>query len=150
MSSRESKQRSVNVDKRVLDQATRNRRMRRMLDNLERDNFQEDPHANLSMHKKAPKFEEQLRSEQPKKKKKKRTAEYYKQRFRKTFEQLLEEPHAAKYLSASASKSDAPGLKFCGVCGRLSSYTCVTCGTLFCRVTCYQTHKETRCLKWIA
>ncbi|RWS01629.1 transmembrane protein-like protein [Dinothrombium tinctorium] len=43
---------------RVLDEAARNRRMRQQLEQLERDNFHDDPHANLVMHKKAPKFED--------------------------------------------------------------------------------------------
>ena len=33
---------------RVLDQATRHRRRQRQLDNLEKDNFQEDPHASFA------------------------------------------------------------------------------------------------------
>lgn len=44
--------------RRVLDEAARRRRARKQLEALEKDNFQDDPHANLSMHKKAPKFEE--------------------------------------------------------------------------------------------
>jgi len=43
---------------RVLDEAARNRRSRQFLEQLERDNFHEDPHANLVMHKKAPKFDD--------------------------------------------------------------------------------------------
>ena len=33
---------------RVLDEATRHRRKQRQLDNLEKDNFQEDPHASFA------------------------------------------------------------------------------------------------------
>ena len=43
---------------RILDESTRNRRNRQQLEQLERDNFHDDPHANLVMHKKAPKFED--------------------------------------------------------------------------------------------
>lgn len=43
---------------RILDQSTRNRRNRQAIEQLERDNFHDDPHANLVMHKKAPKFDE--------------------------------------------------------------------------------------------
>ncbi|OTF72460.1 zinc finger HIT domain-containing protein 1-like protein, partial [Euroglyphus maynei] len=43
---------------RVLDESTRNRRNRQHIEQLERDNFHEDPHSNLVMHKKAPKFED--------------------------------------------------------------------------------------------
>ena len=43
---------------RILDDAARRRRQRRVLDALEEDNFQDDPHADLKMNKRAPKFEE--------------------------------------------------------------------------------------------
>lgn len=43
---------------RVLDASSRARRNRQALEQLERDNFHEDPHANLVMHKKAPKFQD--------------------------------------------------------------------------------------------
>ena len=45
--------------KRILDEATRRRRQRKALEALEADNFQDDPHSDLKMSKKAPKFEEQ-------------------------------------------------------------------------------------------
>ena len=44
--------------RRVLDDSTRRRRQRKALEALEEDNFQEDPHADLKMNKRAPKFEE--------------------------------------------------------------------------------------------
>ncbi|KAH6929382.1 hypothetical protein HPB50_026864 [Hyalomma asiaticum] len=44
--------------RRVLDPAARIRRQKKAVDGLEHDNFHDDPHANLVMHKKAPKFEE--------------------------------------------------------------------------------------------
>ena len=44
--------------KRILDDASRRRRQRKALEALEADNFQDDPHADLKMSKKAPKFEE--------------------------------------------------------------------------------------------
>lgn len=47
---------------RVLDQHSRDRRKRQQLAQLERDNFHDDPHANLVMHKKAPKFEDTINS----------------------------------------------------------------------------------------
>jgi len=45
---------------RVLDQHARDRRRKQQLAQLERDNFHDDPHANLVMHKKAPKFEDTI------------------------------------------------------------------------------------------
>ena len=46
--------------KRVLDEVSRRRRQRKALEALESDNFSEDPHADLKMSKKAPKFEEAM------------------------------------------------------------------------------------------
>lgn len=43
---------------RTLDEATRLRRLKKQLDALEQDNFQDDPHANLTWHKKIPKFDD--------------------------------------------------------------------------------------------
>lgn len=46
--------------RRILDEAARRRRQRKALEALEQDNFQDDPHADLKMSKKAPKFEESM------------------------------------------------------------------------------------------
>ena len=46
--------------KRVLDLGARRRRARKALEALENDNFQDDPHADLKMSKRAPKFEESM------------------------------------------------------------------------------------------
>lgn len=43
-----SKTRSVDLRHRVLDEATRSRRKKRQLESLEKDNFQDDPHAAFS------------------------------------------------------------------------------------------------------
>ncbi len=85
-----------------------------------------------------------------------RTAEYYRQRFRKSFAQLLEEDAAAhpdpdkdpSYLSAQAPPPSLPPRRFCAVCGFPAPYSCTVCGTRFCSVRCQETHMETRCLKW--
>ena len=52
-----------NLQRRVLDAAARRRRQRKALEALEADNFQDDPHADLKMSKRAPKFEEMLGGE---------------------------------------------------------------------------------------
>ena len=46
--------------RRVLDHASRQRRLRKAIEALEQDNYQDDPHADLKMSKKAPKFEESM------------------------------------------------------------------------------------------
>ncbi|CAB3388686.1 Hypothetical predicted protein, partial [Cloeon dipterum] len=60
--------------KRVLDEASRKRRARKALEALEQDNFHDDPHADLVMSKKVPKFQETLEN---KKKRSKRTQEWF-------------------------------------------------------------------------
>lgn len=64
--------------KKVLDSATRNRRARRALESLEMDNYQQDPHADIVLNKKAPKFLDTIESKGRRKKEK--SAEYYKQK----------------------------------------------------------------------
>jgi len=136
--------------RRVLDEAARKRRQKKALDALELDNFHDDPHANLVMHKKAPKFEESL----DRTKRRKRT-DYLKQRARKTFPALLEEDQISgrespSYTSASAPPSEFPARKLCAVCGSPANYTCGQCGNRYCCVKCLQMHQDTRCLKWTA
>ena len=68
--------------RRILDEAARRRRVRKALEALEQDNFHDDPHANLVMSKKAPKFEESLDGNKNKDRKRRtRSTEYFKQRF---------------------------------------------------------------------
>ena len=76
----------------ILDEAARRRRRRKALEALEQDNYHDDPHANLVMHKKTPKFEEALdgRSRLDRKRKA-RSFEYFKQCFRRSLAALLEE-----------------------------------------------------------
>ncbi|CAK5129862.1 unnamed protein product [Meloidogyne enterolobii] len=95
-----------------IDEAARRRRIQKHLETLEKDNFQDDPHANIVWNKSAPKFDDELifsRSDETKKRKKKSNdppskisapehatkkgkklvASLTKTRFRKTFTQLL-------------------------------------------------------------
>uniref|UniRef100_A0A8C4R2X3 Zinc finger HIT-type containing 1 n=1 Tax=Eptatretus burgeri TaxID=7764 RepID=A0A8C4R2X3_EPTBU len=152
---RESERLNEAGQRRVLDQATRRRRLNRSLDALERDNDQEDPKASLpDKMMRLPQFTDELSPPTPKKKKKTRR-EYFKKRFRKTFETLLEEENLSvsvepNYLTACVPPSSLPPRHLCSVCGFLSPYTCVTCGMHYCCIHCLQTHHDTRCLKWTA
>ncbi|XP_051748914.1 zinc finger HIT domain-containing protein 1 isoform X2 [Ctenopharyngodon idella] len=75
--------------RRVLDSATRQRRLTRQLEALEKDNFQDDPHASLpQLVKRLPQFDE---SNESSKRRKKTRGDHFKQRFRKNFQTLLEE-----------------------------------------------------------
>lgn len=142
--------------KRVLDDAARRRRQRKALEALEQDNFQDDPHADLKMSKKAPKFEESMETPAQMGKKKRRSkADNFKFRYKKSFAALLEEEHmlnkdSVGYDSAGVPPSRFPDRKFCAVCGFPSNYTCVQCGARYCCVRCLGTHQDTRCLKWTA
>uniref|UniRef100_A0A1A7X6H7 Zinc finger, HIT-type containing 1 n=1 Tax=Iconisemion striatum TaxID=60296 RepID=A0A1A7X6H7_9TELE len=156
--------------RRVLDEATRQRRLTRQLEALEKDNFQVDwiitePELDLVVTDEllfwffwspgrptvlvAPPSE----TEEPEKKKRKTRGDHFKQRFRKNFTTLLEEENLSEspepnYLLAVAPPSLLPPRHFCCVCGFPSHYTCTTCGGRYCSSKCLTTHRETRCLKW--
>lgn len=139
--------------KRVLDEASRQRRARKALEALEQDNFHDDPHADLVMSKKVPKFQDNLDNKTRKKKSK--SAEYYKTRFRKSLAQMIEDDRMSNtneinYSTAVAKPPDKPDRHFCAVCGFPSNYTCTICGSRYCSVKCLGTHQDTRCLKWTA
>lgn len=142
------------ASRRVLDDASRQRRARKALESLEQDNNCEDPHADLVMSKKALSlFQEEDDISQRRTKRKARTMEYYKQRYRKNLAQLLEEEAGehggdVAYLAAQLSDSKLPPRKLCAVCGFPSGYNCSTCGTTYCSLKCLETHQDTRCLKW--
>ncbi|XP_008304353.1 zinc finger HIT domain-containing protein 1 [Stegastes partitus] len=135
--------------RRVLDEATRQRRLTRQLEALEKDNFQDDPLSSLpppGPTARLPAFSE---TEEPEKKKRKTRGDHFKQRFRKNFTTLLEEENLSEkpepnYLSAAAPPSSLPPRHFCCVCGFPSHYTCTTCGGRYCSSRCLCTHRETR------
>jgi len=146
-----SQKESRDVTRRVMDEAGRNRRARKALEALEQDNFHDDPHANLVMSKKAPRFDENLEA----KRRKTRGSEVStKQRYRRNLATLLEEDQAshdgksATYVTITAPESKLPSRPLCAVCGFPSPYVCVSCGARYCGVRCLNTHKDTRCLKY--
>lgn len=144
----------IKEQRRIIDEAARQRRARKALENLENDNFHEDPHADLVMSKKALSLfqDDEGPTEILKKEKRKtRKEEYYKIRYRKNFSQLLEEDSGSdspNYLNAQVPPSNNPIRRFCAVCGDFFKYTCVSCGAYYCSLRCQDTHQETRCLKW--
>lgn len=141
--------------RKILDNETRKRRQKRQLEALEKDNFQDDPHAHLTIvpaKMKVPAFNDTM--EDKRKKRKSKTGELFKQRFRRTFVMLLEEAQQEaeagepSYTSAKVPPSKFPERHFCAVCGFPSNYICVSCGSRYCCVKCLGTHQDTRCLKW--
>ncbi|XP_064796708.1 zinc finger HIT domain-containing protein 1-like isoform X1 [Oncorhynchus masou masou] len=77
--------------RRVLDDATRQRRLNRQLDALEKDNFQDDPLSSLPPSGPTARLPAFSEGEEPGKKKRKTRGDHFKQRFRKNFQTLLEE-----------------------------------------------------------
>ncbi len=81
-----SKSARIKEQRRVMDEASRQRRARKKLESLEQDNFHDDPHADLVMSKKAlTLFQddgEDSKASREKNRRKSRNAEYYKQRCR--------------------------------------------------------------------
>lgn len=137
---------------RVMDDIARKRRLKRDLDSLEMDNYHEDPHANLTMSKKVPKFDDGPKGED-------KIIERRKSNLRLrqfNFAQLLDEdsrrppPNYATACAPPPEKFHLHKRHFCSVCGFTGKYTCVNCGSRFCSTNCQTTHKDTRCMKWIA
>lgn len=137
---------------RVMDEVARKRRLKHELEQLERDNYHEDPHANLMLSKKVPKFEDSSKGGE-------KHAERRRSNLRLralNLAQLIDEdskrlpPNYSTAVVPEPSKFNLPKRKFCGVCGHTGKYTCITCGSRFCSINCQGTHKETRCMKWIA
>ena len=149
---------------RILDESVRNRRQRNRLEQLERDNFHDDPHANLVMHKKAPKFEENLKGNANSLGSSAKRHAIPRSRML-TINNLIEEdsktePPNYTTCAAPSPTPEANGCQknvgfvakrhFCSVCGFGSNYTCVNCGMRYCSLNCLKTHRDTRCLKWTA
>ncbi|VEN39037.1 unnamed protein product [Callosobruchus maculatus] len=146
-----------NDKRRIVDETSRKRRHRKVMELLESDNYHDDPHADLVMSKKVPKFEDNLEQRTSRTKKKERTAEYYQIKYRKNFQQLVDEDRAeaeanrrVSYMDIQCEESPMPPRHFCAVCGFLAKYNCLSCGTRYCCIRCMDTHMDTRCLKWAA
>jgi len=151
MSAKSSREARTRESNKYLDAVVRERRTKKALEALEQDNFQEEPHADLVMSKKAPKFQESLDKSHGKKRKA-RTMDYYRQKYGKSLQALIDEEqmttYPPNYKSQAIEKSSFPPIRFCSVCGFFSAYTCTQCGMRFCNQKCLATHKDTRCHKW--
>ncbi|KAL1129286.1 hypothetical protein AAG570_013815 [Ranatra chinensis] len=152
--SRESGRLKDANQRRVLDEATRQRRARQAVEALDSDNFHDDPHGDLVANKNAPKFQDTLDTRETRKRRSK-SADYYKFKYRRTLPQMIEyeslvRPEQPTFVDAQVPPSNFPKRNFCAVCGFPSGYRCITCGVRYCSVSCLATHAETRCLKWTA
>ncbi|GJQ80064.1 hypothetical protein Trydic_g19348 [Trypoxylus dichotomus] len=96
------------------------------------------------MSKKVPKFDDAMES-RTRSKKKERNPEYYQLKYRKSFQQLMEEDrkdadenNRLSYADIAAEDSQFPPLSFCAVCGFYSNYICVSCVVVqnFITLTC--------------
>ena len=140
----------------VVDQETRDKRQKRQLAALEKDNFQDDPHHQMNLYVAKAKLPSFGNSVETKKKRKARLGDIFKHKAKRSFQALIEElntevkDNQPSYLKAVVRSSQFPGRKFCSVCGFISYYTCITCGVRYCSVSCLKTHQDTRCMKWTA
>lgn len=139
---------------RIIDDSTRRRRLKKFLESMQADNYHEDPHADLVMSKKLPRFDDNLES-RTRSKKKDRSPEYYQIKYRKALQQMVEDDRKeaddsgrVSYLDVVAPSCEFPPVYLCAVCGYLSNYICISCGVRICQSKCFDTHFETRCLKW--
>ncbi|CAJ0572320.1 unnamed protein product, partial [Mesorhabditis spiculigera] len=148
----------------IVDKAVRELRLKKQLELLQQDNFQEDPHSNVVIGKHLPKFNDDLIELEGTESKRRRTAgrdargkKEWKPRVRKTFDELREEYNAVTepkdvgyraFEEAQMPPAQNPPRKFCNVCGLFSAYNCTKCGSGFCSIECQDVHKETRCMKW--
>jgi len=130
------------------------------LESLENDNYQEE--AVPEDDEFVIEDDDDLLLSKRKKKARKTAREMFKDAKKKkfvakNFNTVLEEaaldtfpPHFPSYLTVAAAPSMLPQRHFCSVCGYFANYTCTQCGSRFCSVRCNSTHKETRCMKFIA
>ncbi|KAH9285047.1 Zinc finger HIT domain-containing protein 1 [Echinococcus granulosus] len=127
------------VQRRILDNDARKRRLRKTLEILEQDNHVEDS-LNDTKTTKRPKFEDDT----PGHAKRRRRTTIGRAKFKKTFELLLDEEYqatkggqvGASYFTAAVPDSRLPPRKFCSVCGFLGAYVCVVCGSRYCSIKC--------------
>lgn len=63
--------------RRIIDESQRKRRQRKVMEMLESDNYHEDPHADLVMSKKVPKFEDNLEHRSSRAKRKERSGNIF-------------------------------------------------------------------------
>ncbi|KAI9596006.1 hypothetical protein BDF19DRAFT_439338 [Syncephalis fuscata] len=127
----------------VLTVGERERYVQRQLDSLERDNYTERTDVISS--------NELARSSRRPKGKVTALA-----KGRWTLATLIAESQISRlpadvptYLTAAIGPSTQPSRKFCSVCGFVAGYTCTRCGMQYCTLNCLETHKETRCMKFI-
>eukprot|EP00026_Physarum_polycephalum_P019150 Phypoly_transcript_21021.p1 GENE.Phypoly_transcript_21021~~Phypoly_transcript_21021.p1 ORF type:complete len:194 (+),score=24.69 Phypoly_transcript_21021:48-584(+) len=131
------------------------------LEALESDNYQEEVNNDDDEYVDLVDDEDDFMG--PKKKRPRKTArEMFKQPKKKkfafpSFNTVLDESgleaypaHVPTYLTAAAAPSKFPTKNFCSVCGFFANYSCTQCGARFCCIKCNATHKETRCLKFVA
>lgn len=135
----------------VLDTGTRNRRLGKYLELLESDNYHNNPLPSaLEIEKSVVQMKGDKQSKQQ------HSANYYREKYGKSFSELVAtdqmDAHNEKrmsYLDASAEDTSFPARHFCTVCGFESIYVCTQCGAKFCSLSCQAIHVESRCVKWL-
>ncbi|KRX52587.1 Zinc finger HIT domain-containing protein 1, partial [Trichinella sp. T9] len=127
--------------------------LKKRIERLEEDNFHVDPHEDLMWDKNLPQFSEGGTPAHPvQNRKKNKRIETLNMRFKKSFDQIIEDDKIhwhpdANYLTAKAPPSRFPSRRFCSVCGLLSKYRCTQCNAYFCTIHCKKSCREAEVLK---
>lgn len=114
MAPRKSRRLQIADHKKGLDEATVKRRTQKAIENLEKDNYIEDPQPELMVQHNCGSNEDSVGNKRGRRKRgntlqRLKLAEYFKTRFTKTFSQLVEEdrlknPDGPNYVTAQAPK----------------------------------------------
>lgn len=145
-------------NQRTADSATRQRAIRRRLNELDRENYNEShlryeaPRVDVIIGHLASNGALQGKKKTSKQQSGRSGSTPATRKIlasRKTLSNLMDDdPQGARSLSDLAVQpSKYPVKNLCGICGFHGIYSCVKCGLKYCSLTCDLTHKETRCLK---
>jgi len=151
---------------RYVDEETRREYRERRLQSLECDNYQESELTGQVDGNDGDEYDEDGERDLGPKTKKKRAATQknssskWAARAVKPLERLLLDNGVVSSSTGNTSSSEVnyysimakpstypPRQHFCSVCGYLSNYCCLRCGSKYCSIKCNEHHKETKCFK---
>lgn len=154
-SSGRGKRTAAYENQRTADSATRQRAIRRRINELERENYNEQylkneiPKVDVIIGHLASNGNKKRTMKQQSGRSGSTPATRKILASRKTLSNLMDDdPQGARMLSdLIVAPSKYPVKNLCNICGFHGKYSCVKCGLKYCSLACDLTHKETRCLK---